>query len=289
MTRATGGKRERKPQRKCIFCGEGGIRGNPMTEEHLWPEWMHPYLPKIPGMRTQAGRHRFRFGEILVERKIREGHVFTRRFRLVCKRCNTTWMSAIEDDVKPILIPLLQGTTITLLRKARQQLAIWTALKVILTECIDPTDAVITKFEREDFRLKREMPRRLQIYIGTHDSQEWYTAYRHQHLLAHLGRNPPPPAERVSEFKNVQSTALGIGHVFSLSFVTTIQDLKLRPHVGRRQSPPAALASQRSGHCLAPSQPLRRRCRPLGRLHRRPRPLADRPMGSVSRVSGARS
>jgi hypothetical protein len=79
----------RKKPRKCIFCGEGGIRGNPMTEEHLWPEWMHPYLPQMPDIKTTAGHHRVLFGEIVIERKIREGQVFLKRFKVVCKKCNT--------------------------------------------------------------------------------------------------------------------------------------------------------------------------------------------------------
>ena len=43
------GRQPKRPSRKCIFCGEGGTGGNPMTEEHLWPEWMHPYLPQVSG------------------------------------------------------------------------------------------------------------------------------------------------------------------------------------------------------------------------------------------------
>jgi hypothetical protein len=222
--------RRNKLSRKCIFCGEGGERGNPMTEEHLWPEWMHPYLPHIAEAKTQAGHHRVRLGEVIVERKVRHGHVFTKRFRLVCKRCNTGWMSGNEDDVKPILIPMLEGRAITLLKRHRIRLATWLALKVMLTECIDPFDAVINEFERDDFRLNQKIPIGLRIWVASHDSLDWYTGYWHQTLLTHLGTRPPE-AERLSKCKNVQTTAIGIGHLFTLSFATTIRELKFTPNI----------------------------------------------------------
>jgi hypothetical protein len=221
----------KRASRKCIFCGEGGTPGNPMTEEHLWPEWMHPYLPQLPGIKTRAGRHRIRVGEILVERKLREGHVFTKRYKLVCKRCNTVWMSKIESDAKPLLIPLLRGVPITLLRNHRITISRWIALKVMVTECIDALDAVVTESERENFMLTRHVPHSMRIWIGTHNSQDWYTAYWHQTLLAHFG-NAPPETPPLASFKNIQTTTIGVGHIFFLSFVTTIDDLKFNPNVG---------------------------------------------------------
>jgi hypothetical protein len=222
------GQQRKRPSRKCIFCGEGGTRGNPMTEEHLWPEWMHPYLPQVSGTRTQAGRHRVRLGEVIAERKTREGHAFAKRFRLVCKQCNSSWMSGIEDAAKPILIPMLEGRSITLLKNSRVTIATWIALKVMVSECIEPSDAVIDQDERSEFKLTRTMPRRLRIWLGTHDLQEWYTGYWHQTLLSYFGQRPPE-ARPVGAFKNIQTTAIGVGHIFFLSFVTTLHQLELNP------------------------------------------------------------
>lgn len=223
-------QRSQPPRQRCIFCREGGVSGNPMTEEHLWSEWMHEYLPRVPGMKTTSSRRTVRLGMTDVESKIRVGAVFTKRFRLVCKKCNTGWMSGLETAAKPILIPMLQGQRRTVLKKDRVTLAQWLALKVMVTECINRTDAVISEFERADFRLSRKMPRRLQIFIGTHDTQLWYMAYWHQTLLAHLGAIPPPKAAEVlDKFKNIQTTAIGLGHIFSVSYITTIDDLKWKP------------------------------------------------------------
>ncbi len=234
MARTTQRKQPRNPPRKCIFCGEGGTPGNPMTEEHLWPHWMHTYLPQFPGTKTAATRHRLRLGEAVVERKVREGHVFTSRFKLVCKRCNSGWMSSIESDAKPTLIQILNGQRFAILRKNRLALANWIALKVMVTECIDPLDAVINEFERDDFRTMRKIPQRLQIFVATHDVQEWYTGYWHQTLRAYFGSSPPPETYGLGPFKNIQTTALGVGPLFSISFVTTISDLGFDPGLSLR-------------------------------------------------------
>src|SRR5258705_10676263 len=134
------GKRQRKPQRKCIFCGQGGTPGNQMSEEHLWSDWMHHLLPQIPGMRTVHGSRYFRMEGMSEEAKERQGSAFTRRFRLVCQNCNSGWMSGVEGDAKPILIRLLQGQKTVLLKNDRTRLATWITLKTMVADAINPSD-----------------------------------------------------------------------------------------------------------------------------------------------------
>jgi hypothetical protein len=218
------GKRQRKPQRKCIFCGEGGTHGNPMTQEHLWPEWMHEYLPNVPGAHTQAGRRDFTGGRLIAAHKIRQGHVFVRAFRVVCKRCNTGWMSGIETAAKPILIPLLRGQRIKLLRNDKRALAAWVALKTMVYDCKDQKQAVLDQFARDDFREQGKLPRGLHIWIGAHDLSDWYAQINYRSVLANL--NPETPR---TGFRNVQTTAFGIGHLFTLTFVTALDEFKFKP------------------------------------------------------------
>ena len=98
----------------------------------------------------------------------------------------------------------------------------------MVTEIIEPSDAVINHDERSEFKRTRTIPGRLRIWLGTHDLQEWYTGYWHRTLLAYFGKRPPeaPPA---GAFKNVQTTAIGIGHIFTLSFVTALRELEINP------------------------------------------------------------
>ena len=76
-------RRFRRAPRRCVFCGDGGTRANRMSEEHLWPEWMHPYLP----VNEEHGKREI-YGTIsqrlfhAVRKKPQRGQVFRRRFAL---------------------------------------------------------------------------------------------------------------------------------------------------------------------------------------------------------------
>src|SRR4051812_4197374 len=119
--------------RRCIFCGGGNIRGNSMSKEHLWPEWMHPYLPKLPGAKKEDSYVR-KTNKTIVQKykKAQQGHAYTKTLKVVCKNCNETWMSQIEENAKPILIPLLQGLSFALNEIDNVKLATWFALKIMV-------------------------------------------------------------------------------------------------------------------------------------------------------------
>jgi hypothetical protein len=210
-----------RPPRKCIFCGGGGIHGNPMSEEHLWPEWMHPYLPTLPDPEKQEGYQVIRMGTIVSERRmsIRQGHTYTRKFKVVCKRCNETWMGDIEEDTKPILIPFVQGSPMTLLRNHRIKLARWLALKTMVIEQENPKDAVLQEDARAGFMDTQNIPREIRAWLFTHDDTDWYASFWHQTLIASFTPDHPPATGRL---KNVQTTALGVGHLFAFMIVTTL-------------------------------------------------------------------
>src|SRR3954469_13275208 len=89
----------------CIFCG-----GTPLSKEHFFAEWMHDYLPPKPSTHYVAGSDLIgRPGKMF-----RPGNVFERHLRVVCKACNSGWMSTLQNEAKPILIPLMQGVRRTL-------------------------------------------------------------------------------------------------------------------------------------------------------------------------------
>ena len=97
-----------KNQRLCTFClGATGARA---SGEHIWPNWASELLP------VRATKHQYLGkgwnGFALSDRKIdytRQGSPSGIKVRGVCKKCNETWMSTIEQRSKPILIRLLVG------------------------------------------------------------------------------------------------------------------------------------------------------------------------------------
>lgn len=86
-----------KEQRNCIFCGDVAN-----SREHLLPEWLRSILPS-----DEPGIHYREVGGIKTswERK-----PFTEATRTVCHRCNTGWMSRLEEFAKPILTPAVART-----------------------------------------------------------------------------------------------------------------------------------------------------------------------------------
>jgi hypothetical protein len=147
-----------------------------MSEEHIWPEWMHPFLPKFKAPNKQEAYQTIRLGLLIAQsrRKVQQGHVYTKRLKLVCKRCNETWMDGIEEAVKPTMVPMLQGKRIRLRHADKVAVSIWIALKVMVTESEEPRDTVISQVDRTIFMKTGQIPKHLSIWIGHHNTQDWY-------------------------------------------------------------------------------------------------------------------
>jgi hypothetical protein len=188
-----------------------------MTDEHLWPEWMHPYLPKLENPKreeeytTVSALARTAHGMTTSH----QGHVYQRIFHVVCRECNNGWMSDIEKDTKEILIPLVQGQHVVLLRKHRYQLAKWLTLKVLTIDGEIATDSVINQSERAAFRELTKIPSGMKIWIAQHDSLLWYSAMRFVPVRGVTDIED----SAFTEGKNIQTTAIGFGHLFVLAFV----------------------------------------------------------------------
>ena len=95
-----------RKRNQCIFC-----QGSGMSKEHFWSSWMDSVIPK--GEKNE-------YTNIILSGQdenlsmdsisVRQGDVITKKIRVVCKKCNSGWMSRIEETVKPILLKLMNGT-----------------------------------------------------------------------------------------------------------------------------------------------------------------------------------
>jgi hypothetical protein len=110
---------------RCLFC-----EVNPGTShEHTWPDWMIRYwdwIAKKRGQRPKLG-HVVREGENIL--RTFEGKYTTSGF---CTPCNTGWMSDMENTVKPVLLPMMEGRTTPLAQDAQRVLAKWALLKSLV-------------------------------------------------------------------------------------------------------------------------------------------------------------
>jgi hypothetical protein len=84
---------------------------------------------------------------------MRQGTANTKKIKVVCQRCNSGWMGTLEGDVQPLLVPLIKGTSSALDAAARQIIAEWIVMKILVAEHISylghPADAIFDQSARD--------------------------------------------------------------------------------------------------------------------------------------------
>jgi hypothetical protein len=133
----------------------------------MWADWLKVYIPRAAlEHRISSTLAHIEGDETSYHRRTGDPH--SRRIKCVCRTCNNGWMSALQEDAKPILIPLLKGTNTTLHRRAQTTLASWIAMTVMVAEHVDKDKIAIGTDERSWFRNNRRAPGHWRIWIGRH-------------------------------------------------------------------------------------------------------------------------
>jgi len=113
---------------ECLFCQDGFSSGR--TKEHVFPRWLLGHL----GVSATEMRGRWMEGATLYQttKNIRQQSLGSMVHGHVCAGCNGGWMSALEVEVRPVLVGLADGTrdVRTLTTRARELLARWTVKTV---------------------------------------------------------------------------------------------------------------------------------------------------------------
>jgi hypothetical protein len=121
--------------RTCLFCPS-----TPMSREHIWPEWMVEIFPESD---YKSGRRIQTHGEGLSEQTWSKKTV-THKASVVCKKCNETWMSQIEQETKLVLKPIIEEPRTKRQLNLHQQalLANWAALHAMVFQKALKPDSV---------------------------------------------------------------------------------------------------------------------------------------------------
>ena len=134
---------------QCFFCGP---TDNPLTEEHVWPQWVSRLLF------GEYGSNRFVHvrstgGNTTGLWESRNIDVTT---DVVCDKCNNVWLSQFEnDDIKPLATPLILGSHDVLLPPVAQwKVAAWAYKMAMLLEVSNPDRPrrFFTAADRKHFR-----------------------------------------------------------------------------------------------------------------------------------------
>lgn len=178
----------------CIFCRLPFSPSRPSTQEHIWSKWMRELLPRGPGTQRIS---RFNDGEAaeLLESREYSG-VLQNKFkpRVVCRDCNTGWMSALEDATKPILHPLIREEARHLTRDDQKTLATWACLKNMVAEFSDSKTRATAPADFDRMYKEHLPPERATVWLGQHTGADWTMRYRHHGMrIIHASVRPSDP------------------------------------------------------------------------------------------------
>lgn len=150
--------------RTCIFCG-----GRPLSKEHIFPKWLHPLLPKTGRLNHQSLFQLDTIEGTEARTKTSSGESYAGRLRVVCERCNNGWMSQLQEEVIPVLGPVVQGDPMTLSRRQLHALSAWVAMFVMVTEwrAMNVQFVATSRNERYSFRANGQVPRSWRIWMAS--------------------------------------------------------------------------------------------------------------------------
>lgn len=98
----------------CGFCG----RQATLTREDLIPKWMGELKPDTVKVKAERQHRNIRQWTTVKDRVELTARAF-------CARCNNGWMSELENEAKPCLLPMLLGHEVRLSLQAQAIIAVW--------------------------------------------------------------------------------------------------------------------------------------------------------------------
>jgi len=215
-------KKSRKRPGNCAFCGAGNL-----SKEHIWPQWAFPFVRTHDASGSNISGFFVQEDKTLVSKKVKErqGDVTTTKIRAVCARCNNGWMNEIEGAMQRVAAPLILGRPATITLAMQTVIAQWLTLKVMVGEHSqrNPAEVVIPQSARQAFKDQRIIPACIRLWIARCVSNRWRSGYlRHSALLSDNVSIVPNNGR-----KNVQTTAIGIGELFSYAMVSVSESIQL--------------------------------------------------------------
>jgi hypothetical protein len=102
-------------KKTCIFCSRRAT-----TDEDVIPKWVLRILRKQAGERVPM--RTYRQGKPPEDRIVADS---AQKVGSVCHSCNNGWMSRLEEDVKPILTPMVLGNSVMLNAQQQERLTTW--------------------------------------------------------------------------------------------------------------------------------------------------------------------
>lgn len=120
----------------CVFCGTFGL----LTREDATPKWLGRFIQHHfpPEERWESVEIRFGDDKPPSQRSKIAGNASVHKPIVVCGSCNNGWMSRLEVEAKPLLMPLILGTATHLDNGSSLTLATWATKTALIYEFVYP-------------------------------------------------------------------------------------------------------------------------------------------------------
>jgi hypothetical protein len=205
-----------RPQKReaCIFCGQG-----PLTAEHVLPKWLQEW--GLDG----SGQHTLVSGE---EYKTYSAPPFSASRKVVCKKCNTGWMSRLEAVSKPLLKALILGETRLIETFAQPLLATWAYKTTLVQDAAVMAEQKLWPFFYEDLHLNRLPHAQAQVWTARYDWQSGDGDLLSSYRARMDRRKSPDTGERLDDGPRMFTGVFTLGCVL---FVTCVGHDSAQPAV----------------------------------------------------------
>lgn len=143
--------------------------------------------------------------------KARQGSPLRQSLRVVCRDCNNTWMSKLQEAAKPALSPLIEGSRLAPSLAAGLRIAQWATLFTMIWEFADQETMATSQKERTRFKDTHLPPRNWLVGIAAYTGKaEHASTY---HVGGKVSKAIPLIPFSVPAENNVQSTTFVIGQL----------------------------------------------------------------------------
>src|SRR5690349_7249775 len=125
-------------KKTCIFCARRAD-----SDEDVIPKWITRLLRKHEGERVTMKTTRFGHephDQLTGETIQKVGNV--------CSNCNNGWMSRLEEDVKPILMPMMLGNPVTLTATQQERITTWMTKTAMMYESMATGEVLYDGLDR---------------------------------------------------------------------------------------------------------------------------------------------
>jgi hypothetical protein len=101
--------------------------------------------------------------------------------RCVCAKCNSGWMSNLENEIKPILTEMLHGREVRLTRDNQRRLCIWAIKTVMVMEFLGASSRTpyFTPDERHGFMNSPAPPPSTGVFLAGYVGQHSFCGEEH--------------------------------------------------------------------------------------------------------------